>query len=183
MSSIAFYGLGLLINDPKVAFARLDKFFWTSSLVFILAMFSTLAFSGAPLTQQIWGYFGDELAQPSQSSSLTGTIPKSLCCFGQEYVVRSWRDVVETTLNTIADLEPDYFKEIMQQFPRFIGWDEKDFRSTRQLRNGAFIEVNLSAQDIYTFCMKAIETAELSIEEWSVETQDSNKGIVQQPLV
>jgi hypothetical protein len=92
-------------------------------------------------------------------------------------------DVVETTLNTIADLEPDYFKEIMQQFPRFIGWDEKDFRSTRQLRNGAFIEVNLSAQDIYTFCMKAIETAELSIEEWSVETQESNKGIVQQPLV
>ena len=137
----------------------------------------------ADIALQIWGYFGDELAQPSQSSSLTGTIPKSLCCFGQEYVVRSWRDVVETTLNTIADLEPDYFKEIMQQFPRFIGWDEKDFRSTRQLRNGAFIEVNLSAQDIYTFCMKAIETAELSIEEWSVETQDSNKGIVQQPLV
>jgi len=58
MSSIAFYGLGLLINDPKVAFARLDKFFWVSSLVFILAMFSTLAFSGAPLTQQIWGSFG-----------------------------------------------------------------------------------------------------------------------------
>jgi hypothetical protein len=137
----------------------------------------------ADIALQIWGYFGDELAQPSQSSSLTGTIPKSLCCFGQEYVVRSWRDVVETTLNTIADLEPDYFKEIMQQFPRFIGWDEKDFRSTRQLRNGAFIEVNLSAQDIYTFCMKAIETAELSIEEWSVETQESNKGIVQQPLV
>jgi uncharacterized protein with ParB-like and HNH nuclease domain len=122
---------------------------------------------------QIWSYFGNESAQLSQSSSLTGTIPKTLFCFGQEYVVRSWRDVVETTMNTIADLEPDYFKEIMQQFPRFIGWDEKDFRSTRQLRNGVFIEVNLSAQDIYTFCMKAIETAELSIEEWRIETQES----------
>lgn len=133
----------------------------------------------ADIALQVWSYFGDESAQPSPSSSLTGTIPKSLCCFGQEYVVRSWRDVLETTLNTIADLEPDSFKEIMQQFPRFIGWDEKDFRSTRRLRNGAFIEVNLSAQDIYTFCMKAIETAELSIEEWSVETQESNKGIVQ----
>ena len=133
----------------------------------------------ADIALQVWSYFGDESAQPSPSSSLTGTIPKSLCCFGQEYVVRSWRDVLETTLNTIADLEPDSFKEIMQQFPRFIGWDDKDFRSTRRLRNGAFIEVNLSAQDIYTFCMKAIETAELSIEEWSVETQESNKGIVQ----
>lgn len=137
----------------------------------------------ADIALQIWSYFGDSLPKSSQSSSLTGTIPKFLCCFGQEYVVRSWRDVVETTLNTIADLEPDYLKEIMQQFPRFIGWDEKDFRSTRQLRNGAFIEVNLSAQDIYTFCMKAIETAELSIEEWSVETQESNKGIVQPPLI
>lgn len=133
----------------------------------------------ADIALQVWSYFGDESAQPSPSSSLTGTIPKSLCCFGQEYVVRSWRDVLETTLNTIADLEPDSFKEIMQQFPRFIGWDDKDFRSTRRLRNGAFIEVNLSAQDIYTFCMKAIETGELSIEEWSVETQESNKGIVQ----
>ena len=133
----------------------------------------------ADIALQVWSYFGVESAQPSPSSSLTGTIPKSLCCFGQEYVVRSWRDVLETTLNTIADLEPDSFKEIMQQFPRFIGWDDKDFRSTRRLRNGAFIEVNLSAQDIYTFCMKAIETGELSIEEWSVETQESNKGIVQ----
>ncbi len=128
----------------------------------------------ADIALQIWSYFGDESARPSQSSSLTGTIPKSLYFFGKEYVVRSWRDVAETTLNTIADLEPDYFKEIMQQFPRFVGWDEKDFRNTRQLRNGAFIEVNLSAQDIFTFCMKAIETAELSTEEWRVETQESN---------
>ena len=58
MSSIAFYGLGLLLNDSKIAFARLDKFFWTSSFVFILAMFSTILFSGAPLTQQIWGAYG-----------------------------------------------------------------------------------------------------------------------------
>ena len=83
--------------------------------------------------------------------------------------MRSWRDVLEVTLNTIADLEPDSFNEIMQQFPRFIGWDEKDFRSVRQLHNGAFIEVNLSAQNIYAFCMKAIETADLSIEQWHVE--------------
>jgi hypothetical protein len=70
----------------------------------------------------------------------------------------------------------------MQQFPRFVGWDEKDFRSTRKLRNGAFIEVNLSARDIHTFCIKAIETAELSIEDWNVETQESIGSIVQPPL-
>ncbi|MFB2835226.1 DUF262 domain-containing protein [Floridanema evergladense] len=136
---------------------------------------------------QIWSYFGDEV-QSSQSSSLnttmpTGKIPKSLYIFGQEFPVKSWRDVLEVTLNTIADLEPDYFKNIMQQFPRFVGRDEKDFRSTRKLHNGAFIEVNLSAQNIRTFCLKAIETAELSAEEWRVETQESNtnKGKAKKP--
>ena len=137
----------------------------------------------ANIALRIWSYFGDESAQPSQSSKLTGTIPKSLCFFGQENIVRSWRDVLELTLNTIADLEPDSFKEITQQFPRFIGWDEKDFRSARQLHNGAFIEVHLSAQDIYAFCMKAIETADLSIEEWHIETQETNKGSLQPPSI
>ncbi|MBD3561085.1 DUF262 domain-containing protein, partial [Planktothrix sp. FACHB-1355] len=124
----------------------------------------------ADIALQIWNYFGDESVQPSYTnSSITGTTPKRLYFFGQEYHVRSWRDVLEVTLNKIADLEPDYFKEIMQQFPRFIGSNEKDFRSTRKLDNGAFIEVNLSAQDIHTFCRKAIETAEISAEEWRVE--------------
>ena len=93
--------------------------------------------------------------------------------FGQEHPVRSWRDVLEVTLNTIAELEPEYFQEIMQQFPRFISWDANDLRQNRSLRNGAFIEVQLSAQDIYRFCQKAIEIAGLSAEEWRVETQES----------
>lgn len=127
----------------------------------------------AEIALQIWSYFGDELAPSSQSSSLTGSIPKLLHIFGQEYSVKSWRDVLEFTLNTIIDVEPDRFQDIMQQFPRFVGWDEKDFRGNRKLQNGAFIEVNLSAKDIYAFCLKAIETAELSIEEWHVDTVNS----------
>lgn len=40
----------------------------------------------------------------------------------------------------------------------------------RQLKNGAFIEVQLSSKDIYFFCQKAIETANLSFDNWLVET-------------
>ena len=76
-------------------------------------------------------------------------------------------------MNEIADLEPNSFNDIVQKFTRFISWDRKNFRETRTLRNGAFIEVNLSSQDIYKFYMKAIETAELSHDEWRIETQDS----------
>ncbi len=119
---------------------------------------------------QIWSYFGDESIQPPQSSSLTGSTPRLLHIDGEEYSVKSWRDVLETTLNVLADFEPERFEDIMQQFPRFVGLDEKDFRSTRKLKNGVFIEVGLSAKNINTFCLKAIETAELSIEDWYVET-------------
>jgi hypothetical protein len=87
-------------------------------------------YSFANIILQIWSYFGDESVQLSQSSSLTGTTPKQIRLFGQEHSVKSWRDVLETTLNVLSDLEPDKFKDIMQQFPHFIGWDEKDFRST-----------------------------------------------------
>ena len=126
----------------------------------------------ADIALQVWRYFGDELAQSSQMYKLTGSIPKLICIFGEKHSVKSWRDVLENTLNALADMEPERFKDILQQFPRFVGWDEKDFRSTRKLQNGAFIEVNLSAKDIYAFCLKAIETAELSVEEWHVETVD-----------
>ena len=69
-----------------------------------------------------------------------------------------------------ADLEPDKFEYILEQFPRFISRNEKDFRDTRKLENGVFINVNLSAKDINTFCIKAIETADISMDEWQVET-------------
>ncbi len=131
----------------------------------------------ADIALQIWSYFGDSSTQSAQLSptrnSPTGRTPKMVYLFGQEHPVRSWRDVLEVTLNTIAELEPEYFQEIMQQFPRFISWDERDLRNKRPLRNGAFIEVRLSAQDIYRFCQKAIEIAGLSTEEWQVETQES----------
>ncbi len=127
----------------------------------------------ADIALQIWSYFGSDSAQLSSSSRITGTTPRILNCFGREYSVKSWRDVLENTLNTLIDLDDDYFKEINQKYPRFVGWNEKEFRSTRQLSNGAFVEVNLSSDNIYTFCLKAIEATDLSVDDWNVQTQKS----------
>ncbi len=118
----------------------------------------------------IWKYFGNESLESEQPISLKGTIPKLLCIFGEEHSVRSWRDVLEITLNTIADLEPERFQEIMEQFPRLLGRDQKNFRSTRQLKNGVYIETNFSAKDISSLCHRSIETAGLSTQDWRVDT-------------
>jgi hypothetical protein len=97
------------------------------------------------------------------------TLPKTLIFLKKEYSVKSWRDVLETTLNIIADLEPDKFEEIINQFPRFISLNQQGLRDTRKLINGAFIEVNLSAEHIRKFCFKALETAEFSVDDWEVK--------------
>ena len=89
---------------------------------------------------------------------------------GQYFKVQSWRDVFEETMNTIADLEPEKFEIIMNQFPNYITREKNKLRAIRELQNGTFIEVNLSAQAIQRLCYQSIETIELSSEDWKVET-------------
>ena len=117
---------------------------------------------------KIWGYFGQEKADSSDLKKVTGTAPTKLRILGQQFQVQTWRDVLEQTLNTVADLEPDKFEIIVHNFPRYIGKDKNKFRAIRQLQNGYFVEVNLSAQNIQRFCSQAIETIELTSEDWSI---------------
>ena len=119
----------------------------------------------------IWPYFGDEIEEQQNQQAVTGTTPKKLWILGQSFDVQTWRDVLEQTMNTIADLEPEKFEQIIQQFPRMIGRDKNRFRAVRELKNGAFIEVNLSAKSIQGFCFQAFETVELTADDWNVETR------------
>lgn len=117
---------------------------------------------------EIWSYFGQEKTASSDLTEVTGTTPTELRILGQRFQVQTWRDVLEQTLNTVADLEPDKFEIIAHNFPRYIGKDKNKFRAIRQLQNGYFVEVNLSAQNIQKFCYQAMETIELTSEDWSV---------------
>lgn len=117
---------------------------------------------------EIWAYFGQEKAASSDLKEVTGTTPSELRILGQQFKVQTWRDVLEQTLNTIADLEPDKFEIIAHNFPRYISKDKSKFRAVRQLQNGYYVEVNMSAQSIQKFCSQAMETIELTSEDWGV---------------
>jgi uncharacterized protein with ParB-like and HNH nuclease domain len=119
----------------------------------------------------VWPYFGDEKTEQLSHKKANPTSPKALYILGQSFAVQSWRDVLEQTMNIIADLEPEKFDQIMHHFPRFVGRDKMKFREMRQLKNGMFIVVNLSSQDIHRFCFQVLETIDLSAEDWSVETE------------
>ena len=120
---------------------------------------------------KIWSYFGQENSSPTDIQEVTGTTPTVLKILGQNFEVSSWRDVMEKTLNVIADLEPEKFEVIAHNFPRYVGKDKNKFRAIRQLENDFFIEVNLSAQTIQKLCYQAMETIELTSDEWEVETR------------
>jgi hypothetical protein len=118
---------------------------------------------------KIWNYFGEEKVNPNSSKQVTGTTPTELNILGQKLEVKTWRDVLEKTLNTIADLEPDKFEIIAENFKRYIDKNEKKFRAFRQLKNGYFFEVNLSAEQIQKICFQAIGMIDLNSEDWNVK--------------
>lgn len=116
----------------------------------------------------IWEYFGED--QESPDTNVTGTTPRQLTILGQKFVVKSWRDVMEYTLNTIAELEPEKFELIIQNFPKFVGKDQSKFRAIRRLQNEFYIEVNLSAKAIQHFCIQILSSIGLTTDEWIVDT-------------
>lgn len=117
---------------------------------------------------ELWAYFGQENTSPTDLQEVTGTSPLSLSILGQRIPVDSWRDVLEQTLNTVADLEPEKFEVLAHNFPRYLGKDKNKFKAIRQLQNGYYIEVHLSAQSIQKLCYQAMETIELTSEDWNV---------------
>ncbi|MGB3513032.1 MAG: DUF262 domain-containing protein [Microcoleaceae cyanobacterium] len=124
----------------------------------------------ADICLQIWPYFGDATQKDTIEDIVRGTKPKFLSLLNKQYSVKSWRDVLETTMNILADLDEDKFQELIRDYPRLVNWNNQKFRYNRELNNGAFIEVNLSANYINSFCLKAIERFSLSSEDWQVET-------------
>ena len=121
---------------------------------------------------KIWSYFGDDSLPVNETASVKDTKPKKLIIRGKQQTVKTWKDVLICTLNTLYDLDPEKFQEIVLEFPRFLSKDDTKFRRPQKLENNVFIvETNFSAKDIYYFCVKVVETMGLSSEDWSVERE------------
>jgi uncharacterized protein with ParB-like and HNH nuclease domain len=115
----------------------------------------------------VWRYFGQDNPS-SDAKDVTGTTPSHLQILGEKFNVASWRDVLEETLNTIAALEPEKFDLLAAKYPRYIGKEKSNFRTTRELRNRYLVEVNLSAKDVQKLCNQALDAVDLTEEDWRV---------------
>ena len=116
----------------------------------------------------IWPYFGHEDIEADGDTKAYSS-PQSVYCLGKYSSVNSWRDVLTFTLNSIYEELPECFSTIVNAFPKWIGKDGNKFRAARELNSGYFIEVNDSANAIYTKCIKVLNVAHLTEDDWSIE--------------
>jgi hypothetical protein len=56
----------------------------------------------------------------------------------------------------------------MDTYPSQIGSDEKKFKSHTKIADKVFVQKTASADRIYSFCIQAIETIELTTDDWRV---------------
>lgn len=117
----------------------------------------------------IWPYFGTDDPEGIEIQDVTGTTPQVLTIMGQYFSVNNWRDVLENTLNVLADVEPDTFELLINEYPRFLSKDKGKLRAIRELKNGCFVEVNLSAKSVEKFCRQTIEFFDLSPDDWKIQ--------------
>lgn len=118
---------------------------------------------------RIWPYFGVETEETRPETDAREK-PRRLKFLGRSFDVKTWRDVLEETLNAIEEHDPERFREIARSMPKLLGPDLAEFNDRRQLKCGLFANVNLSAKGITRFCLRALEAAGLDLDEWVVET-------------
>lgn len=118
----------------------------------------------------IWPYFGGE--QPEELvTKPRGQRPAELVIFGKIVAVATWRDVLENTVNEVIDNDSDAYGTLCRELSSQIGSDRTRFRESRQLRNGGFVNVNLSAEGIDRLCRRILEAAEVTDSGWNVDTR------------
>jgi len=111
-----------------------------------------------------------ELGTPPVVQKSSGTKPKSLTILGQSFVVTSWRDVAFYTAQVISELVDDFDVSIASQLESYF--DRQEYKSAcRQLPNGWWIYMNLSAASVKNLCRSMITLAEISEEDWQLEEE------------
>jgi uncharacterized protein with ParB-like and HNH nuclease domain len=123
------------------------------------------------LAIKVWNYLGNNQFMEIKSDEATGNNkPKILTIIGQQIPVSSWRDVLEQTLVSLVDIEPELFKPLVKEYPNFIGLYPDRFNRPQKLKNGYYFELSLPAKRIYDLCSQIIKFFGLSVEDWKVET-------------
>jgi uncharacterized protein with ParB-like and HNH nuclease domain len=111
-----------------------------------------------------------ELGTPPVNQKTTGKKPISLTILGQSFLVSTWREVAYQTTVVASQLVDNFETAIAEQMPAYF--DQHEYKNAcRQLPNGWWLYLNLSAASVKNFCHNIIILAGLSDEDWVLEEE------------
>ena len=114
----------------------------------------------------IWSAFEETMtAQPIAHGR-----PRAVTVLGDVHATQSWRDVAFHTAECIAQVADD-FNSIAQRMPAYLSHNQFAYAS-RQLSNGWWINLNLSAENIRRLCRRLLQAAGISEDEWQVDVSE-----------
>lgn len=93
--------------------------------------------------------------------------PVSLTIRGETFPVNTWRDVAYQTALVISQLFEDFETKIAPQMPTYFKKEPFPY-ACKQLPNGWYLLLNLSAASIKSFCQNLVSLAGLTAEDWQV---------------
>ncbi|MBI3242161.1 MAG: DUF262 domain-containing protein [Chloroflexi bacterium] len=111
---------------------------------------------------QIWPALGGDLATPVANAR-----PAVFTILGDIHAVKSWRDVAFHTVEALIAVSDD-FPHLAKDFPSYLSESKFD-GACRQLSNGWWLYVNLSAEAAKRFCRRLLAAAKISEDNWNVE--------------
>ncbi|MGE6897077.1 DUF262 domain-containing protein [Priestia flexa] len=117
---------------------------------------------------EIWPYFGKP---ENEMKKVTGSSPRLLVINQKSFSVKSWRDVMEKTIMSIYEDDVEKYQIVMEKNPGFLAVEGNEMRTPKKIANEHYIETNLNAKSIYSFCIKAFEDAGYNKEDWQVEVE------------
>jgi hypothetical protein len=110
------------------------------------------------------------LGTPPVNQKTTGKKPISLTILGQSFLVSTWREVAYQTTVVASQLVDNFETAIAEQMPAYF--DQHEYKNAcRQLPNGWWLYLNLSAASVKNFCHNIIILAGLSDEDWVLEEE------------
>lgn len=117
---------------------------------------------------QIWKSYGE----PPATMSFSGRIPQSLIIMGEQHDVSSWRDVAIQVLEFAIGWTKDDFKDFVADLQTaYLSTTEKT--RSRQLSNGWWLYVNLSADTVMNLCSRAMELMGLEDDDWEIKIAEN----------
>lgn len=114
----------------------------------------------------VWKAFGESPAV----MSFSGRTPRSLVIMGEQQDVSSWRDVALKAMEFVVSMTDDFDVFVTNLQSAYLSTTEK--ARSRQLSNGWWLYVNLSADSVMNLCSRAMEIMGLEDDDWEIKLAD-----------